>query len=226
MSANGLIERLNQTLQGMLAKFSQSKKQQWSSFIDTSVYAYNTSRHSSTHFTPFKLMFGRCATLPIDLDVRAVLPAEEATNFLAMQEPDQKQYTEKRAEWLEEAKMIFFVAAQAKQKAAYDKRNAKPHLFQKGQLVLKKDFTQKKRIKRRQTGGKVFGPVHHSKRSYEGEHTNWSLKMANQQFVLQVHTSNHTINPALHPPLISSLHRSWKCRYSISICLHFVDCML
>ena len=123
--------------------FAQSKMQQWSSFIDTSVYAYNTSRHSSTQFTPFELMFGHCATLPIDLDVRAVLPAEEASNFLAMQEPDEKQCAEKRAQRLEQAKKNI-VAAQAKQKAAYDKKHAKPHPFQKGQLFLKKDFTRKK----------------------------------------------------------------------------------
>ena len=94
-------------------------------------------------------MFGRCATLPIDLDVRAVLPAEEASNLLAMQEPDEKQCAEKRAQRLEQAKKNI-VAAQAKQKAAYDKKHAKPHPFQKGQLFLKKDFTWKKR-----RGGKL-----------------------------------------------------------------------
>ena len=103
----------------MLAKFAQSKKQEWSAFIDTSVHAYNTSWHSSTHFTPFELMFGCCATLPIDLNIHAVLPAEEASNFLAMQEPDEKQCAEERAERLELAKKNI-AAAQAKQKAAYD----------------------------------------------------------------------------------------------------------
>ena len=94
-------------------------------------------------------MFGRCATLPIDLDVRAVHPAKEASDFLARQEPDQKKCSEKRAEQLEQAKKNI-VAAQAKQKAAYDKKHAKPHQFQKGQLVLKKDFKRKKR-----RGGKL-----------------------------------------------------------------------
>ena len=133
----------------MLAKFAQSKKHKWSSFNDTCIYAYNTSRHSSAHFTPFGLMFGRCATLPINLNVRAALLEKEARHFLGMQEPDQKQCAKKRAERLELAKKNI-VAAQAKQKAAYDKKHAKTLQFQKGQVVLKKDFTQKKR-----RGGKL-----------------------------------------------------------------------
>ena len=89
-------------------------------------------------------MFGHCATLPIDLDVCAALPTDQASTLLGMQEPDQKQCAEKRAEQLEQAKKNI-VAAQAKQKAAYDKKHAKPHQFKKGLLVLKKDFKRKKR---------------------------------------------------------------------------------
>ena len=94
-------------------------------------------------------MFGRCATLPIDLDVRAALPEEEASRFLGMQEPDQVKLAEEKERLLEEAKTNI-IAAQARQKAAYDKKHAQSDRFQKGQLVLKKDFTRKKR-----KGGKL-----------------------------------------------------------------------
>ena len=30
-------------------------------------YAYNTSRHDSSKFTPFELMFGRQAVIPVDI---------------------------------------------------------------------------------------------------------------------------------------------------------------
>ena len=34
------------------------------------MFAYNTSRHETTHFIPFEVMFGQCATLPIDVNIQ------------------------------------------------------------------------------------------------------------------------------------------------------------
>lgn len=31
------------------------------------VYAYNTSKHESSKFTPFEVMFGRKAVVPVDV---------------------------------------------------------------------------------------------------------------------------------------------------------------
>ena len=47
------------------------RKDQWDEFLDSSVFAYNTSCHESTHYSPFEVMFGRKPTLPIDLDMNA-----------------------------------------------------------------------------------------------------------------------------------------------------------
>ena len=51
----------------MLVKFVDEKKETWEDYLDTCIYAYNTSRHESSLFTPFELMFGRKVVLPIDL---------------------------------------------------------------------------------------------------------------------------------------------------------------
>ena len=112
MKANGLDERFNQTLQNMLVKFIQSKKSAWNSFLDTCVFAYNTSRHESTRFTPFELMFGRQATLPIDIDLRKALPEEAVSTFVDLNEPDMDKLAEEKA--------------QRKQKEVYDKKHGKP----------------------------------------------------------------------------------------------------
>ena len=66
------MERFNQTIQKMLVKFITSRKESWQDYLDTCVYAYNTSHHDSTRFTPFELMFGRQAVLPIDVRSDAV----------------------------------------------------------------------------------------------------------------------------------------------------------
>ena len=52
----------------MLRKYIQEKKEKWDDYLDTCTFAYNTSRHESTKFTPFEIMFGRKAILPLDLD--------------------------------------------------------------------------------------------------------------------------------------------------------------
>ena len=52
----------------MLVKFCSQRKGDWDIFLDPSVYAYNTARHESTQYTPFEIMFGRKAVLPVDID--------------------------------------------------------------------------------------------------------------------------------------------------------------
>ena len=154
--ANGLVERFNQTLQRMLAKFVHKKKTQWSSYVDTCVFAYNTSKHNTSKFTPFELMFGRTATLPVDLNIEQAHPKEETDQFCHMPEPDMSRLRKERAQRLEEAKANI-VAAQTRQKEQYDHKHSMPELFQEGQLVLKKDFRWKK-SKGGKLGARFLGP--------------------------------------------------------------------
>ena len=53
----------------MLVKFIVEKKDSWEDYLDTCVFAYNTSVHESSRFTPYELMFGRKPVLPIDLQM-------------------------------------------------------------------------------------------------------------------------------------------------------------
>ena len=109
--ANGLVERFNQTLQRMLTKYVHTQKKKWSSFLDTCVFAYNTSRHEASQFTPFELMFSRRATLPIDLDIKK----STVLCYANMDELDLLQLAKERVERLEEAKTNI-LAAQKKTK--------------------------------------------------------------------------------------------------------------
>ena len=64
---DGLVERYNRTLLDMLATTTQTHPFDWEDQLPKVCMAYNTSVHASTGYTPFFLMFGRQARMPIDL---------------------------------------------------------------------------------------------------------------------------------------------------------------
>ena len=64
---DGLVERLNRTIQSMLATAVREHSEDWEDHLAKVCFAYNTSEHSSTGFTPFYLMYGRQARLPVDI---------------------------------------------------------------------------------------------------------------------------------------------------------------
>ena len=65
--SDGLVERFNRTLISMLATTVHDNPTDWESHLKKVCMAYNTSVHSSTGFSPFYLMFGRQAKLPLDI---------------------------------------------------------------------------------------------------------------------------------------------------------------
>ena len=58
---------MNQTLKFQLQKLVNDQMNDWDQLIDNVLFAYRSSRHDSTKCTPFLLMYGREARLPIDL---------------------------------------------------------------------------------------------------------------------------------------------------------------
>ena len=147
--ANGLDERFNQTLQGMLVKFIEEKKDSWEEYLNTCVFAYNTARHESTNYTPFELMFGRKPLLPIDIDMEK----KDAEVFLVdctkAGDYPIDEAREAHEKVLEKAKENI-TKAQKKQKFHYDKWHFKPGCYSVGAKMLVKDFNRKKR-----KGGKL-----------------------------------------------------------------------
>ena len=62
-----MTERYNQTFKQMLAAYINMNQDNWDEFIHQLNMAYNTSVHKATKFTPFELLFGRKAKIPIDV---------------------------------------------------------------------------------------------------------------------------------------------------------------
>ena len=66
---NGQTEWFNQTLLGMLGTLDADKKNDWPEYVLPLVHAYNYTRHLSTGYPPYFLMFGCTPRLPIDVSL-------------------------------------------------------------------------------------------------------------------------------------------------------------
>ena len=139
VQANGLDERYNQTPQNMLVKYVHDKKEVWDDHLDTCIYAYNTAVQESTSFTPFELMFGRKAVLPIEIDFEKreadELFHQYTTESIAANHI--QVLTDQRLQNLQLARKNI-TRAQEKQKEMYDRKHACPGSFVMEDLVLKK----------------------------------------------------------------------------------------
>ena len=65
-STNGNIDRFHATLNSTIAKWISADHRDWNTHLPAVAYAYRTSVHESTGFTPYFLMFGREAQIPAD----------------------------------------------------------------------------------------------------------------------------------------------------------------
>lgn len=64
---NGIQEKFNRTIEDMLSKYISKAQRDWDEYLPLLLLAYRSSVHESTNQTPYMMMFGRHALLPIDL---------------------------------------------------------------------------------------------------------------------------------------------------------------
>ena len=66
-NSNGVVERVHSTLHSMLGKLVNDNQRNWCEIVPYVTYAYNTTLHRTTSFSPFYLMYLRRARTPIEL---------------------------------------------------------------------------------------------------------------------------------------------------------------
>ena len=125
--SDGVVERFNRTLLSMLATVLEDNPWDWEDQLRKVCYAYNTSAHSGLRHSPFYLMFGRKARLPIDVAFGLPYDQSVSTNQYA------NTLHQKLGKAYGEVRKTMDLHLQ-RQKEIYDKKvHGKP--FEEGELV-------------------------------------------------------------------------------------------
>ena len=69
---NGQCERFNSTLCNMLGTLSDEENSDWKFYLGCMTHTYDCTKHASTTYSPYYLMFGRHPRLPIELATSGV----------------------------------------------------------------------------------------------------------------------------------------------------------
>ncbi|MCO5605708.1 hypothetical protein L7F22_059892 [Adiantum nelumboides] len=67
--SNGLVEKANGIIAGIIRKMVKNKTKLWDDFLDGALWAYRTTYKEATEFTPFHLVYGQEALQPIELNI-------------------------------------------------------------------------------------------------------------------------------------------------------------
>ena len=127
-STNGGIERFHGTMHSLIAKWVSGNQKDWDDKLPAVAFAYRTSEHEATGFTPYFLQHGREARIPADL-VYGSPPSEtreDATDFVTELQSTLHEAFQTAREQLGKAA--------SRRKRQYDLRS-KPHDFAVGSLV-------------------------------------------------------------------------------------------
>jgi len=132
---NGLVERFNRTLCESLAKVSE-KEDEWDEHIESVLFAYRTTKHNTTKKTPFFMVYGREAILPIEEFKNG---EDFGKNAIIKRTYDLINLVDERIKALENIER-----SQEQQKNRHDIKIKKEIRFEIGDKILLKDAAKEK----------------------------------------------------------------------------------
>ncbi|KAK5803374.1 hypothetical protein PVK06_031019 [Gossypium arboreum] len=132
---NGAVEAANKNIKKIIGKMTETYKD-WHEKLPFALFAYRTSVRTSTGATPFSLVYGMEAVLPIEVEIpslRVLMESElEEAEWIRARYDQLNLIEEKRLKAICHGQMY-----QKRMIAAHDKK-VRPREFHEGELVLRK----------------------------------------------------------------------------------------
>ena len=131
---NGAVEAINKNIKRILRKMVETSRD-WSEKLPFALWAYRTSFCTSTRATPYSLVYGMEAVLPVEIEIgvlRVALEHQISETEWAQSRYDQLSLLDERR-----LKATDHVQAYQRKMTRTFRKRVKPGKFQKGDLVLK-----------------------------------------------------------------------------------------
>ena len=132
--ANGAVEAANKTIKTILAKMTENFRD-WADKLPYALWGYRTSVRTATGATPYSLVYGMEAVLPVEVEIQSM-------RVLAEAELPEKEWTSQRFEQLalmdeKRMKSLHHMQIYQKRLARTFNKKVRPTKIKKGDLVLK-----------------------------------------------------------------------------------------
>ena len=124
--SNGMVERFNSTFVSQISKLQDAEHNNWDVYLQAVVFAYNTGIHKTTQFSPYELLYGRAARLPI---------ATRPSHFRFTRPNDYFEQLRKTLRTYHQSAKRNIASQQQYNKVSYDRNRADPQ-YRIGDKVL------------------------------------------------------------------------------------------
>ena len=132
---NGAVEAANKNIKRIVEKMTETYKD-WHEKLPFALYAYRTTVRTSTGATPFSLVYGMEAVLPVEVEI----PSLRVLMETQLEEAEWVRERYEQLNLIEEKRLVALCHGQLYQRRmmrAHDKK-VRPRRFHEGELVLKK----------------------------------------------------------------------------------------
>lgn len=141
-ASDGLVERVQRTIEDMLSKYIKSSQRDWDEILPFVLMAYRSSKQEATKKTPNLMFLGREIDLPVDL-LYPPPPVEPETP-----EDEYVVKLQNKLKTVHEMARNSLLEAGQRQKLAYDRRVNK-HAYKVGDAVWLRSYIKPKGLARK-----------------------------------------------------------------------------